>query len=92
MDPDDATIDALLTRVRAGESVAVTENLTLYPDTTSDRSELRAGPGGTLEHVTFFREFAPGHGWSLEQREVAVLDEAAARALLRRAGLSDRPR
>ncbi len=83
--PDDAAIAALLLRIRAGERVPVSEDLVLFPDTRVERSELRSCGDGTFEHVTFFTEFAPGHGWSLEQRQVEPLDEAAARALLRRA-------
>lgn len=82
----DAAIDALVARARGGESVAVTEDLPLFPETRAERSELRARSDGTLEHVTFFVEHAPGHGWSVEQREVRALGEAEARALLRRAG------
>jgi hypothetical protein len=86
---DAGGIEAALARVRGGGRVAVSEHLTLFPDTRAERSELRARPDGTLEHVTFFHEFAPGHGWSTEQQEVRALDESAARELLRRAGRAE---
>jgi hypothetical protein len=75
-------VEARLARVRAGERVRVSEHLRLYPDTAEDRSEVGLGPHGTLEHVTYFHEFAPGHGWSTELREVRAIDEGEARRLL----------
>ena len=81
--PDPRNVDALLARVRAGESIEVDLHLDLFPDTRVEGSEVRQGRDGRLEHVTRFCEFASGHGWSVEQRQVAPLDEAAAREVLR---------
>ncbi len=80
-----ADVESRLARLRSGERVPVTEHLQLYPDTRPDRSEVAARTDGSFEHVTFFHEYAPGHGWSTELQEVAVIDEAEARRLLARA-------
>lgn len=83
-DPTDAEVDALLEKVLGGARVAVPDHLELYPDTKPEHSLLRLGESGRLEHVTCFREFAPGHGWSVEQVEVRAVEVDDARRLLRR--------
>jgi len=88
----DAEVEQIVAALAAGASYRVSFSTTLFPDTMADETHVKRQPDGTYEVATTFREFAPGHGWSLAQTERESWPEARLRSALKDSELAKCPR
>lgn len=79
----DAEVEQIVAALAAGASYRVPFSTKLFPDTTADETHVRRQGDGIYEVVTTFREFAPGHGWSLAQTEHESWPEEQLRSALK---------
>lgn len=79
---DDEWLDVLVL-LEGGAALVVPIQTPLFPETEAVRSVLTSTGRDTYALTTYFREHAPGHGWSHEQSETQHLDAAALALRLR---------
>lgn len=70
---DDEWLDVLIL-LEGGATLLVPIQTPLFPETEAIRSILTSTGRDTYALTTYFREHAPGHGWSNEQSETQHLD------------------